>query len=38
MKSEIRCTIMKICALGYQMCDEETAWQNGTHELFQQEK
>lgn len=29
---------MKICALGYQMCDEETAWQNGTHELFQQEK
>lgn len=23
-----------LCALGYQMCDEETAWQNGTHELF----
>ena len=28
---------MKICALGYQMCDEETAWQNGTHELFGKE-
>lgn len=26
-----------LCALGYQMCDEETAWQNGTHELFGKE-
>lgn len=27
-----------LCNLGYRMCDEEKAWQNGTHELFFKEE
>ncbi len=27
-----------LCNLGYRMCDEEKAWQNGTHELFYKEE